>query len=916
MHPDWLINLDKSSAILVPTRSLANTLNEQVAASYIEQGRTVWEAPNILIWRDYIKQLWSLNKSQFNQHLGAKHLISSQQSLLLWTQIIERSRRQEQALTLLNVQQTARAVQRSWVLMHDWRIDIELIEQDHDADSAQFVSWLKAYQSLLNQRALLDEPLLLGALSDQSIALDFPYRTLTFYAFDLINASQKAINQSAKKQVHIKHVSPIERDGQRSFHAHKDGKSELIACFKAARKLIEDHADCTINIVIHDLQDRQSQVHQLAHQVFYPSVSPLQIQQQNTVFRYSLGQRLTKWAAIDTALGVINLLKDRITSTELSFLLRNQFLGLCAEHRQQCRVFDRWLNRQRMRNIKLSQLPNLYQQCCDALDQYGQTSKVDAFQQALDSLVQQQQALTEKLNQTKQNNQFAALNFTDWVNVFNDWLLAWGWSCKTIGNELNTVQHQLLKCWESLLQEFAALAAVQRRIGLSRAIDLLTQMARDAMFIPKAAASPILISSVLEAIGRPADYCFVLGMHDSFPPAPKNDAFIPQRLLANAGHPDMSADSSFVQAQTVMNNLLNSMGDTIVSYATQSEQDREITQQCSPMFRHQQFIHQSTAATQTQTPTDFMERYQDRQGPAWQSSIRASGGSKVFENQSHCPFKAFVTHQLTFDVEQEAEFGLDFLDRGNVVHLLLDRIWARLQTQQKLKQIEPSALTALIHQVIDQTLVDTELGLSEDKQRLLSFERPRLVILLREWLSFEAKRPEPFMVIEREEKRQGELGGIEFSYIIDRLDMTDDGRTFIIDYKTGSVNKKDWVGKPLKSPQMPLYAVALSKAKNKSVSGIAYANVRQHEHQYIELSDAGVFRKANKRTLDDEIQWQQNKEQWENLFAELASDFLAGNADVAPIDERICEYCDLQSVCRISQLKKQASTSQGSEHDQ
>ncbi|MBX2848317.1 MAG: PD-(D/E)XK nuclease family protein [Acidiferrobacterales bacterium] len=916
MHQDWITNLDKSTALLVPTRSLANTLNEQVAEFYIEQGKTVWEAPNILIWRDYIKELWALNKPKFNQYLGAKHLISSQQSLLLWTQVIEKSRRQEQALTLLNVQQTARAVQRSWTLMHDWRIEIKTIEQDHDADSVQFVQWLKEYQALLNKRGLLDEPLLLNALCDRQIELEFPYQELIYYAFDLINATQDTINQCSKERVEIKHLSPPERDGRLSYHSYKDTNTELIACFQSARKLIEEQPDCTINIVIHDLQDRQAKVDELARQVFYPSASPLEVQKNSTAFRYSLGQRLTQWAAIDTALSVINLLKNRTTTTELSFLLRNQFLGLCAEHRQECRAFDRWLKRQRVHNITLEQLPDLYQQCLASLQEPPKMPDENGFAQTLDMLVQKLQDLRGKLNQEKQNNQFSALSFTDWVNQFSDWLATWGWSSRTVGNELNTVQHQLLKRWESLLQEFAALAAVQRKTGLSKAIDLLTQMARDAMFIPKAAASPILISSILEAVGRPADYCFVLGMSESFPPAPKNDAFIPQRLLASAGHPDMSADSSFVQAQTVMNNLLNSMGDTVISYANQTEQDHEISQQCSPLFRHNVFTEQQKLSQfdQTKSSEAWLEHYQDLQGPVWQSSVRASGGSKVFENQSHCPFKAFVTHQLTFQVDQEAEFGLDFLDRGNVVHLLLDRLWERLQTQQQLKQIEPAALKALINQLIDQALGDKGLELSEDKQRLLSFERPRLVTLLTQWLDFEAKRPEPFMVIEREEMRQGELAGIEFSYIIDRLDMTDDGRTFIIDYKTGSVNKKDWVGKPLKSPQMPLYAVALSKAKNNPISGIAYANVRQHEHKFVELSEAGVFRKQNKRTLDDEALWNQNKAQWENLFTELAGDFLAGNAAVEPIDEGVCDYCDLQSMCRISQLRKQ-SIAEGSKSD-
>ena len=79
MDQNWLLNLEKNTALIVPTRSLANTLNEQIAQYHIAQGKRVWEAPNILIWRDYLKELWQLNK----QSLGAKHFISAQQSLSL-----------------------------------------------------------------------------------------------------------------------------------------------------------------------------------------------------------------------------------------------------------------------------------------------------------------------------------------------------------------------------------------------------------------------------------------------------------------------------------------------------------------------------------------------------------------------------------------------------------------------------------------------------------------------------------------------------------------------------------------------------------------------------------------------------------------------------------------------------------------
>ena len=113
----WLQNLSSDTAIIVPTRSLANTLSERIAQDHLISDIAVWESPNILLWSDYLKLLWQLNQNQIADYNQAHSLITTQQSLLLWTQVIEKSRRKEQELTLLNVQQTAKAVQRSWRLI-------------------------------------------------------------------------------------------------------------------------------------------------------------------------------------------------------------------------------------------------------------------------------------------------------------------------------------------------------------------------------------------------------------------------------------------------------------------------------------------------------------------------------------------------------------------------------------------------------------------------------------------------------------------------------------------------------------------------------------------------------------------------------------------------------------------------------
>jgi ATP-dependent helicase/DNAse subunit B len=179
-----------------------------------------------------------------------------------------------------------------------------------------------------------------------------------------------------------------------------------------------------------------------------------------------------------------------------------------------------------------------------------------------------------------------------------------------------------------------------------------------------------------------------------------------------------------------------------------------------------------------------------------------------------------------------------------------------------------------------------------------------------QWLEVDAKRPTPFSVVESEERRKTEFAGIAFHYIIDRLDMLDDGRTVIIDYKTGEVAKRDWQGDRIRKPQLPLYALAVEQLKQRGTSGIAYAKVKQHDCKYEELAEVNIFNKELKRTLDLESKWHESKAAWPEIFAQLAADFLAGNATVNPIDEATCSYCELQPVCRVSQLRDQSEAGQ------
>ena len=911
MDAAWLTNLNPRTAVIVPTRSLATILREHVAQHFIDSNALVWETPNILTWQDYLQRLWQSNRLQLNQTAGAHTLISASQGLLLWTRVIEESRRNEQSFTLLNVQQTARAVQRSWRMQHDWQISGKTVAGQAVADTQQFLRWAERYQALLSERGLMDDQLLLAHLLENQVQQ--PFDGLIWYAYDLVTTAQSRLNQLAESAgVLVEFRTPESAAEQdREYFCYSTADEELIAALYRARTQIEVEPGCQINLVIPDLQNCQAHVRELARNVFYPGAQPLQLQRSNLVYRFSLGEPLNRWSAIETALSIINLLKGRVSLSELSFLFRNQYLRSCVGWRSESRAFEKWLQRQRISSIGIDALPGLYQQHLVQSESAGTAEHESGLAHFLSGLLAFRAEMQSQLNSQKISSGYKTLAFHGWLEVLTNWLDFWGWSAAIANSRFDSVQFQLQQRWQSLLEEFAAMQIVQAQVGLVRVCEILQQMARDTVFLPKAAASPILISGVFEVIGRPADLTIVTGMHDGFPLAPPNDPFIADSLRKVPDYPAATSKGLFAQSLKVLGSLLAGVQRVSISYARQDSNAEGVERGVSPLFRQQLFETVPPSQAPAFQPCDVGEEvklvdYSDIEGPHWQDPKSITGGSVIFENQSNCAFKAFATHQLRYTRDEEPEFGLDSLDRGNIVHRLLDKLWGALQTSQHLRdRSDQGTLWELVDSVVSDVVDDPQLSLLADKKALLQLEKHRLGLILRQWLLVEMGRPSDFSVVEREERRSAQFAGIGFHYVIDRLDLLADGRTVIVDYKTGTTARRDWQGARIRKPQLPLYVLALDQVKRNRVSGIAYAKVKLHECKFEELAEADIFKTESRYSLPLEEKWHDSRAVWPALLEQVAQDFLAGKADVNPIDENTCAYCDLQSLCRVAQLRAQ-----------
>ncbi len=216
-----------------------------------------------------------------------------------------------------------------------------------------------------------------------------------------------------------------------------------------------------------------------------------------------------------------------------------------------------------------------------------------------------------------------------------------------------------------------------------------------------------------------------------------------------------------------------------------------------------------------------LEEYRETNGPPFDTSSEARGGTRLIKAQSECPFKAFAAHRLRAALPDDASFGFDALDRGGFVHAALETVWKELRTQERLLAATPDELRELVRAGVEKAL--TGQNGTEFYSEASEVERQRLEKLIYDWLvTVESIRTVPFTVESAEEPMHIELAGLPLSVRLDRIDRLNNGGLVLIDYKSGgNINKNRLIGERPAEPQLLVYAA--SKAGN-----IEGASLRLH----------------------------------------------------------------------------------------
>ena len=875
---DYIDNVIAAAAdgalVLTANKRLFRHLREQFDQQMIAAGKKVWSTPQIFSFDGWLNRCLD--------ELGDSwRVVNPHQQQWLWEQEVETASRGT-SLELLQVPKTAEKAIQANRLLGEYAVSLD--GEFLTDDQRVFWQWQRRYQTLCHKRQWLDPgdiprhvctALEAGRLPLPHSLLLIGFDQLSPGLTQLMSVVAAAGGECREVALHVG------KPGKMLRFAAADSRAEIETAALWARQLLDAGA-ASIGIVVPDLQQRRRQLEQIFRAQIDPQAT-VALHEEESLFGLSLGSPLAEQGVIAAALECLGS-GQRLTLDQISFLLRTPYLGGAVTEGDSRARFEQKLRSFRQQEFKLSRLVSLT----------AGKSELAIFKCILEQL------------QTVAAPADHALPGA-WAKRFADELHTLGWPGE---RTQSSSEYQAINVWqEKGLAALVALDSLHQPIGRSRALQLLRRYCHEIEFQLESTPGPVQVVGLLESSGLNFDHLWVMGVGETVLPArPQPNPFIPLKIQQQCAMPHASAERELQFAEQVVSRLQVASPDIVFSYPCK---DGDTPLRPSPLIPADAVegiptiaAPQDVVALLKNTATT-LEEIVDHCGPAV-TAEQVTGGSQLLQDQAHCPFRAFVHHRLNGEQLATSIPGIDPLARGNLLHLVLEKIWQQLQNQSTLLEMDEQQRKTLIKTQVAAAIDCYYATRTAPAEQLLRLEAERMILLLDEWLDKEVAR-EPFRVVETEQPHVEQVGPLQIRLKVDRIDELDTGQRIVIDYKTGAnIDPKDFLSHPLIEPQLPVYAVADA---GKDILGVVFARLRRGECKFAGMAaekgilpgvkDFSSYSPAQELKLD---RWGDLIVFWREELTQLARDFAAGEAAVNPYDtKKSCEYCDLIGLCRITE---------------
>ncbi len=844
MFNKTLLQIDTNVLIITATSRLAKMMSYAYDQERITQGKTTWQPFPVKPWKEWIKELW------LSQHSRPESLLNPQQEHALWLETTE----QPYALV--------EEIQKGWRLVQDELIPLaELKKQASTLETQQFCEWIEKFLNVLETHDWVPESMLgcklLQLGREQVISLP---GMIKLVGFEELTPIQKALIELFKKTSQIiQHRShhPTSHPLLRSF---PDFSTELQHMALWVKEQIEKNRLQSIACISPHLSQYRQQILQTFNRISF---------KKSIAYRISGGEPLANFPLIAIGFEALKLGLGNVDLETISTILQSPYL--CQNPAD---INMGAFLAEELRNGQKSELPlsAFFKPLAAWQNYYPQNTWVQRWRNFLH--------IIETLP--------AEALPSEWAEMFHAQLIALGWPGAHVKNH---AEFQLTTRWREFLEEFTGLDPLTGKITQLKAYRLFAHLQKRILFQPKQAEEEhiqVHILDMLETSGLEFNAIWVMGLNEeNWPRPPQINVFLPYAL--------QEKNKEWEYAYKTTPRLQKSAPEIVFSYsANTSGQTPEPSS----------LIKDFNSCQDNKTSPAFwpfwkdeigkaVEEYDEEYAPPLNPAEKVRGGSKIFTLQAECPFKAFATIRLEANPLNKPVLGISLKEQGKLLHLCLEKIWKHLKNQENLLAHSETTLNDLCQQ--------TTQSVVQGNTIFVTVEQTRLKKILLRWLNLEKARP-PFAVLEQETKRYVNIGDLNLTLQIDRIDQLNHGNLMLIDYKTGKQNIQSWFKPRLEQPQLPLYCI-FGNTANTAFSALAFAEFRPDHLKFTgihdeNLTDSDYFPTGVKSAEN----WQALLDDWRDQLQILSNEFCRGYAIKDPGGEKTpCRNCSLHSLCRIQE---------------
>ena len=251
MNEAAILALQAGATLVTASQRLARHLAAAYGSVQQAQGASVWEAPDILPWHQWLERFWQESFGLLDAD-APQLLLSDFQELTLWEEAIHAA---DSENPLLQVPSAARSAREAWQLLHAWKLSIPRTQESASEDVSAFARWAKAYTQRCTTGNWLDSARLPDAVRNAIAAARVaPPRALILAGFDELSPQQdELLNAMRAAGVMIASLTPGDQTQRVARVGYDDRRAEILAAAAWTRAMLEsgqtrigvvaDHAD-------------------------------------------------------------------------------------------------------------------------------------------------------------------------------------------------------------------------------------------------------------------------------------------------------------------------------------------------------------------------------------------------------------------------------------------------------------------------------------------------------------------------------------------------------------------------------------------------------------------------------------------------------------------------------------------------